>query len=222
MEVQKGKEGLLVFLAGFSEEPAYRLVNQIMRMVEKNEGNVEGVLSFSASDEGHCGDHPYSLFPQGFTLLCKIIEEFAVFVFEVLAKEFVAGEVYEIPVVNVLCMREVEVYGLLLESRSLFGVGENLHQAEQRRQPNFMELRGYALLQIFPGGFLPAFLYNGAGYGHFDSQELISVSVFSFPGFEEAHEPFHLALISLSHHLCEQNIFHTTNIRKRARCAQRP
>ena len=106
-------------------------------------------------------------------------------------------QIYQIPIINVLGMRQVEINALLLQGLVFFGVLEDLHQGQQGGQAHLVVFGGDAGLKVLEGGCGPALLHHLAGQGHLDAQELVALAVLALPRLEEARQAFNLGRVSV-------------------------
>ena len=101
-------------LAYFAQEPAHCLMDEVFLMVQEYVGDGKTVVVLIVADKGHAADDGYALFPKVFAIACQVVKECAVFVEEPHTKNLVAGEVDEVPIVNIRSMGEVEFDTTLL------------------------------------------------------------------------------------------------------------
>ena len=107
--LQVGDQGGLVALAGFAEEPADGFVNEVVGVVKEDIGDGESIGQLSVADEGHGADDAYALLPQGFAVAGEVVEQAAVFIQQPFAQQGIAREVYQVPVIDILGVGEVEI-----------------------------------------------------------------------------------------------------------------
>ena len=96
-----GHQRRLVALAGFAEQPADGFVNEVMRVLPEDVRDGEGVLQLPVADERHRADDTDALLPECLAAAGEIIQERPVLVQQPLAQQRIAGQVHEVPVVDV-------------------------------------------------------------------------------------------------------------------------
>ena len=216
----------LVALAGLAEEPADGLVDEVVWMVEEDVGDGKGVVQLAVADEGHRAHDADALLPDGAAVTCQVVQQRVVLVQQPFAKERVAAEVYQVPIVDEGCVGEVEgdaagadrffaslrmtgrmlrmTPSVILRSDSDEGshrVLEYLHQGQQGGKADLVIFGGDALFQLFKIHLPPAASYDLPRYGDLDSQELIALAVLAGAGLEEAGEACDLRRVGMSEHL---------------------
>ena len=177
-------------------------MDEIVGVMQKNVGNGESVLQLPVTDKGHCTDNSYTLLPEGAAVPCQIIEQFPVLVQQPFAQQRIAGEVYQVPVVDAVRMGEVEVYALLPRN----AMPEDFHQGKQCGQPNLVILAGNTFLQLLETDPAPTRFNLFPRDGHLDSQELIPLAILPRPGLEKAGKARHLSGVGVGHHLGKKDI----------------
>ena len=105
-----GSQSILVSLAGLAQQPAYCLVDEVMRMMEKDIGNSKGIINLSMSDKGHGAYDSYTLLPDGVSVCSQRIKKRPVPIKKPFPQQRIAGEIHKIPVIYTVCVRQIEVH----------------------------------------------------------------------------------------------------------------
>ena len=79
-----------------------------------------------------------------------------------------------------------------LKFKILFGVTEYLNKRQKCSQTYLMILTHNALLKFSKAHVFPALLNDGARYRHFDTKELITLTILAGTCLEESHQPLNL------------------------------
>ena len=99
---EEGFQTGFVALPGFTEEPADGFLYEVVRVMQEDVGNREGVVQLSMTDERHGADDADALLPDSAAFTGKVVEESAVFVQKPLPQQRVTRQVHQVPVVNVV------------------------------------------------------------------------------------------------------------------------
>lgn len=209
MIFNKLSEAIWIALAGFAKEPTCGFLEQVVEglgLGEEDFGYGVGVVELTFSDELHGGDDADALFPEGFPVAGKVVEEAAVFVEEPFAEEGIAAEVDEVPIVDVLGVGEVEVDVGFLCGGVFLGVAKEFDEDEECGEANFVIGAGNAFLEFVHRTLIPKGFDYLSGGGHFDAEKEVAFAILSGAAFEKSHEPFRLGGVGLSHHLVEEDV----------------
>ena len=175
-------------------------------MVQEDVRDGEGVRQLAVADQRHRAHDADALLPERLAAARQLIEQRAVLVQQPLAQQRVARQVHEVPVVDPVGMRQVEIHALMLRDARSLRVLEDLHQRQQPRQPHLVVLARQAFLQLRKPHLAPAALHHLARHRHLDSQELIPLPILSRPGPEKPRQPRHLPRVGMSVHFLQQNV----------------
>ena len=197
---QPAFQRLPVAFPGLPKQPAYCLLDQVVRVVQQDVGNGKRVVQLFVADKSHGRNHADALLPKRPTLAGQVVKQRPVFVHQPFAQQGIAAQVHQVPVVDAVRMRQVEVDATLPEGSVFPRMSENLHQRQQGRQPHLVILGSDAALQEGPVGLLPACFYDGPRYGNLDSQELVALAVLAGAGFEESAQARDLRRIGRREH----------------------
>ena len=208
-------------------------MDEVVRVVQEDIGQGKGVLQLSVADEGHGADNADALLPEGFAVTGQVVEQGTVFVQQPFAQQGITAQVHQVPIVDVRCVRQIEVYALFLQHPGFlcrfFSVVKDFYQSEQGRQSHFMVLGTDTFLQfrkdrlcvsragcmvIFRTGRMaigrqqlpPACLYHRPRHRYLDSQELIALAILAGTGLEKARKPLHLRWIGTREHSGQQRV----------------
>ena len=88
--LQPGFQGGFVALAGFAEEPADSLLDEVVGMMEKDVGDGESIGELAVTNEGHRTDDADALLPDGLAIAGQFIQQRAVLVEQPHAQQRIA------------------------------------------------------------------------------------------------------------------------------------
>ena len=126
-----------------------------------------------------------------------------------MAEDLGDGEVDEVPVVGALGVLEIENEDFVATADSGFIVFEALggellkfrHEDEQTAETDFVPAAHKQFGDFAQGEVFCHALDDFARLGHFESEELVALAIFTGAGLEETHEYLSLRLILLRLHI---------------------
>ena len=86
------------------------------------------------ADEGHGAYDTDALLPDCAAVPRHVVKQRAVLVQQPFAEEWIATEVYEVPVVDAVCVREVKVDALALKCLILLCMSKDFHKGQESGQ----------------------------------------------------------------------------------------
>ena len=84
-------------------------MDQVVGMVEKDVGDGESVVQLAVADEGHRGDNPDALFPEGSAVAGQVVKQRPVLVEQPFAQQRIAAEIHQVPIVDAVGVRQIKV-----------------------------------------------------------------------------------------------------------------
>ena len=190
-------------LSGLPQQPACGLLEQVVQrrgLREENIGNSIAVVQFPVPYELHCADHADTLLPERLSPVRHIVKQAPVLVQQPCTEQFVTAQVYEIPVVDMAQVRQIEADAAFLQDDIAFRTGELLHQCEQRGKAHLMEFRRYTFLEFREIHIPPACGNYLPRDRNLDPEEPVSLTVLSRAGLEEARKSRNLLRVPLGKH----------------------
>ena len=127
---EPGGKARHISLAGLAQKPAHSLLKQLVervRVVQENLRNSISVVQIPIAHKGHSANNAYAPLPNSLAIPGKVIQNGALFIPKIFAQQPVAAKVHKVPIVDMLGVRKIKIYALLL----IFGfspVGVQLHQ----------------------------------------------------------------------------------------------
>jgi len=189
--LQKGFFRASVPLANFPQHPAHGLVNQVLGIRDKALCDLQRFVEFAFLDEVKGSHDGNPAFPQDLRP-GQFIQRFAVPVIQVGAYDMLGRDVNKVPVVDILCVGQVQFVDLCLfvGRASLVFFGEN----DQSEQAFFVyygvELGlyiGYGQFSGFPG--YPAYVRDP------NTDEPVAFTIFTGAGLEESPQALRMRFI---------------------------
>ena len=188
-------------------------------MIEQDIGNGKSVIQLAVTDKRHGADDTDALFPDVLSVPGQVIQERPVFVQQPFAQQGIAGQIHQVPVIDPVGMRQIEFNASLTEGRIFFGVGEDLDQGQQSRQPDLVIRTRDTGFQVPETAGTPAGFHHAARHGHLDTQKLVPFPILSRPGLEKPGKPLHLGGVGMGQHFCQKHIIHGSLPRRFAQTA---
>src|ERR1035437_124701 len=179
--LQKSKQRHPVLISYHAKHPAYRLVNQVVLVIEQHLCHSQCVLNVALPDQGHRGYHRDTPFPHTLRLR-QSVEQLRRSHLQMAAYNFPAREIHQVPVVDVSRIAKIEVQNLSPDGvvPTFVLCDKNL----QRGGAILMFLRLQQPLQLIQTQRLVT--HNFAKHRSGDPEKYVSLAVLSYTGLEVA------------------------------------
>jgi hypothetical protein len=171
-------------LPHFPQHPPNRFMNQILRILQEQSGDLQGCAAFSTANEVVGRQHCNSPFPKTFRV-GEPDEHGRIASIEMSSNYVRCREIDQIPVIDAGSVGKIQVINGI--PASLVSPPVLTNKDKERRQPFFMVWRPKQLPDISKS-CLPVLLRNGPNLRNNDSEKPVSLPVFSWAGFEKARE----------------------------------
>ena len=183
VEVEKTQQRGNVAFARFAEHPAVGFPHQVVGVLEQMADVAEGGVELAVADWQHCLHDGYALFPQ-VGAVEKAWRGVVAFHYLV-AYNIWCAEVYKIPVVDAVGVREVEVGYMPFFFRVFACFLVALHERQKCRQPVLVDFAGEHLGYGLQRGVEGLFGYLPVGWHH-HSDKFVAFAIFAFACLEKA------------------------------------
>ena len=108
MDIKERYKLGFISLANLAKHPAYRLLHQVVRMMEETLRKGNDVVEIIPADEGEGGNHGDALVPQQMAV-CQFIQYGMTSVDEIFPNDGGSSKVYKIPIVDFIGVRKIKI-----------------------------------------------------------------------------------------------------------------